>query len=189
MIELSGRLLVDMDNTLYAAPFAEAARVMWGVDAPPSSEVGSWLWYKDYLTKEQWRTCINLVHNRQGFYLPFPRAVMIMRMAEDTFHITVTSQRPATGKPAVDWWLATNKIPAHRTVITDKSKQSLFKEGDIVIDDAPHNIVHALQRGAHVITLSYPYNKHTEALGARHAKDWEMIGEIMEGLIADDYPE
>jgi len=104
-------------------------------------------------------------------------------MAKDMFHIIVTSQRPATGKVAVDWWLASNNIPAHETVITTESKQSLFKEGDIVIDDAPHNIIGALEKGAHVITLSYPYNEHTEALGAKHVEDWGMIGEILEGLI------
>ena len=183
MTKYSGRLLVDMDNTLYAAPFAEAARVMWGADAPPSSEVPTWLWYEDYLSKDEWRACIDLVHSRLGMYKPFPKAASVLRKVQQQFYIVVTSQRPAT--PAVDWWLAMNKIPAHATVIRTESKQNLFKEGDIVIDDAPHNIVHALQRGAHVITLSYPYNEHTEALGAKHVADWGIIGELLEGMVTD----
>jgi len=183
MMKLSGRLLVDMDNTLYAAPFAEAARVMWGADAPPSSEVDSWLWYKKYVTDHQWQRVVEFVHDRLAWYPPFPKAVETLQAVSRHFEIIVTSQRPAIYDADVGWWLVDNKIPAHKRVIRPGSKLELFKRGDIVIDDAPHNIVGALERGAHVVTLSYPYNSFTKCLGAHHADDWGMIGEILKGMM------
>jgi len=171
-----------MDSTLYYPPFGEACRVLWGANCPPTREAKTWLWYEEHVTKEQWRQAIDFVHSRQGFYPPFPKAAVVMRMLADKFHIIVTSQRPASKKIAVDWWLASNKIPAHDTYITPNSKDALWRKGDIVIDDAPHNIISALEQGAHVLTLSYPYNEHTEALGAKHVEDWGMIGEILEGM-------
>ena len=182
-MKLSRRLLVDMDNTLYAAPFAEAIRVMWGADAPPSSEVDSWLWYERYVTKDQWKKSVEWVHNRLAWYPPFPQAVETLQAVSRYFEIIITSQRPAIYDVDVGWWLVDNDIPASKRVIMPASKLELFKMGDIVLDDAPHNIVGAIQRGAHVITLSYPYNVDTEALGAKHVEDWGMIGEILEGLI------
>ncbi len=186
MTKLSGRLIVDMDATLYDAPFGEACRVLWGADCPPTREATSWRWYEEYVSKEQWREAVQFVHGRQGYYPPFELAGAVLRMAQQYFYIIVTSQRPETAKPAVDWWLASNKIPADATVISteDKTESGLFHEGDVVIDDAPHNIIGALKRGAHVITLSYPYNRSTAALGAKHVHDWNGIGIILEGVIA-----
>ena len=180
-MNLSKRLLVDMDNTLYAAPFAEACRVMWGADAPPSSEVPTWLWYEEYVSKKQWHAAIDFVHRRQSYYPPFPDAVQVLKRASKYFRIVVTSQRSKDMKTGVDWWLATNGIWADETIINTEPKT--FKSGDFVIDDAPHNIVEALKSGAHVITLSYPYNVHTKALGAKHVDTWEQIGEALEGMI------
>jgi len=178
------RLVVDMDNTLYAAPFAEAVRVMWGADAPPSSEVPTWLWYKDHVNKEQWREAINFVHDRQSYYPPFPGAVQALRMASKHFHIIVTSQRPENMKTGVDWWLAINGVWADETSITDKPKT--FKPGDIVVDDAPHNIVEAIESGAQVISLVYPYNRHTSALGATLVSDWAGIRAALKEVMERD---
>lgn len=183
MTKISGRILVDMDATLYYAPFAEACRVLWGADCPPTREVETWLWYEEYVNKKEWRTAVDLVHDRLGVYKPFPMAGSVLRMAKKVFYIIVTSQRNEKYQRSVDSWLASNKIPAHATVIRPDSKLDLFKEGDIVIDDAPHNIIGALERGAHAITLSYPYNEHTRALGAKHVNGWDGLGIILEGVI------
>ena len=177
-MKLSGRLLVDMDSTLYYAPFSEACRVLWGADCPLQSS--SWLWYKDYMSKKQWRETINFVHDRQAFYPPFPEAPQTLAWAKEYFRIIVTSQRPENKKGTVNWWLAQNGIPADETIISPEPKT--FKQGDIVIDDAPHNIVEALKCGAHAITLRYPYNQHTKRLGAVRVDDWKEIGEYLKGM-------
>jgi len=182
-LQLSGRLLVDIDATLYYAPFAEAARVIWGADCPPTREVDRWLWYKDYLTDDQWRAVVELVHNRLGMYKPFPMAANVLQMAQPYFNIIIISQRDPKYQKSVDFWLAVNKIPANHTVIKTESKLELFREGDIVIDDAPHNIIGALEKGAHVISLRYLYNGHTEELGAKLAEDWGVIGTCLKGVI------
>ena len=184
MTKLSGRILVDMDATLYDAPFGEACRVMWGADCPPTREAKTWLWYEDYVTSDQWQLAVDLVHDRLTWYSPFPKAVETMQAASHDFEIIVTSQRAAEYDVDVGWWLVHNAIPAHGRVIRPGCKLELFKEGDIVIDDAPHNIVGALERGAEVITLSYPYNRFTKCLGAHHANDWGQIREILKGMIA-----
>ena len=184
MTKLSGRIFVDMDATLYDAPFGEACRVLWGADCSPTREVKTWLWYKDYVTNDQWQKAVDFVHDRLAWYSPFPKAVETLQVASEYFEITVTSQRAALYDIDVGWWLVDNDIPAHKRVIRPNSKLDLFKEGDIVIDDAPHNIIGALERGAETITLTYPYNSFTKCLGAHHADDWGQIGEILEGMIA-----
>jgi len=183
MMKLSGRILVDMDATLYDAPFAEACRVMWGADCSPTREAKTWLWYQDYVTNDQWQKAVDFVHDRLAWYSPFPKAVETLQAVSRHFEIIVTSQRAAEYDVDVGWWLVANDIPAHKRVIRPGSKLELFQKGDIVIDDAPHNIIGAIQKGAHVITLSYPYNRDTEALGAKHVEDWGMIGEILKGVI------
>lgn len=183
MTKLSGRILVDMDATLYDAPFGEACRVMWGADCPPTREAKTWLWYENYVASDQWQKAVEFVHDRLAWYSPFPKAVETLQAASRYFEIIVTSQRKAHYEADVALWLVANDIPAYKRVIRSGSKLKLFQEGDIVIDDAPHNIVGALERGAHVLTLTYPYNRHTEVLGAKHVDDWGQIGEILTKMI------
>jgi beta-phosphoglucomutase-like phosphatase (HAD superfamily) len=172
-----------MDATLYYAPFAEAARAIWGADCPPTRDVPCWLWYKEYLTDTQWREIITFVHDRLGVYKPFPNAVEVLQSVQDDFEIIVTSQRDPHYKRMVDFWLATWHIPANSTVIRTENKAELFKPGDIVIDDAPHNIADALKRGARVVSLRYPYNAETEWIGAVLVEDWEIIGQYLKEVL------
>jgi hypothetical protein len=178
---LSGRIIVDIDNTLYAAPFAEACRVLFGADCAESKNIKTWKWHDLYgLTDEQFYEAVNFVHDRQMVYQPFAAASQTLQQAEAAdFKIIVTSQREPRHAKAVDLWLAEHKIPAHETYIRQESKVSLFKPGDIIIDDNPTYMMAGLRAGCPVISLKYLYNEPMAAYGAILEKDWFEIMRIL----------
>lgn len=183
-LRLSGRLLVDMDNTMYYSPFAEAARVLVGAECPPTRDLTDWFWYKKYgISEKMWREIVDFVHARLNVYKPFPNVVKVLQKVQHDFEITITSQRETRYKGQVDWWLAEHDIPAHKTAIRPQRKADLFAAGDIVIDDAPHNIEDALKVGAEVVSLRYPYNWHMKRLGAIFVDDWSTIGYYLEEVL------
>ena len=174
---LSYRIIVDMDATLYYAPFAEACRVLFGVDCSTTDKVETWTWHTLLgLTDEQFYEAVNFVHDRQMVYQPFQAAPDTLRQAEEKgFEIIVTSQRDPRHAKAVDLWLAEHEIPAHKAYIRQESKVTLFKPGDIIIDDNPTYMQAGLRIGCPVISLRYPYNEGMAANGAVLVKDWYDI--------------
>jgi beta-phosphoglucomutase-like phosphatase (HAD superfamily) len=170
----SGRIIVDMDATLYYAPFAEACRVLHGADCTENRSIETWEWHKMAgLTDKQFYEAVNFVHDRQMVYPPFDAVPQTLQQAEEKgFEIIVTSQREPRHSKAVDLWLAEHEIPAHKTYIRQESKVSLFRPGDIIIDDNPTYILAGLRAGCPVISLRYPYNEPMAVYGATLVKDW-----------------
>ena len=181
---LSRRILVDMDATLYYAPFAEACRVLFGADCTDNKNIETWTWHDLYgLTDKQFYEAVNFVHDRQMVYQPFEAAPQALQQAEEKgFKIIVTSQREHRYVKSVDLWLAEHKIPAHETYINQDSKVSLFKPGDIIIDDNPTYMRAGVRIGCPVIALRYPYNEHMANYGAELANDWYEIMRFLWGL-------
>ena len=105
------------------------------------------------------------------------------------FWITVTSNRSACRSGVVDWWLAEHQIPAQETVISSESKIPLFRRGDIVIDDNPTYMLAALNVGAKVISLRYPYNADIGAYGANLVDDWVGINRVIGFLLKRNLPD
>ena len=178
---ITGRILVDMDATLYYAPFVEACKVLFGADCSATDKIEDWTWHTRFgLTDKQFYEAVNFVHDRQLMYQPFVAAPQTLQQAEDKgFKIIVTSQRDSRHAKAVDLWLAEHKIPAHETHIRQDSKVSLFKPGDIIIDDNPTYMLAGLKIGCRVISLRYPYNEPLVGYGAMLAPDWYEIMRIL----------
>lgn len=174
---LSNRILVDMDNTLYASPFAEACRVLFGADCTASKDIKTWKWHDLYgLTDEQFYEAVNFVHDRQMVYQPFEAAAQTLQLAEKKgFKIIITSQREPRHSKAVDLWLAEHEIPAQETHIRQESKVTLFKPGDIIIDDNPTYLMAGIRADCPTISLRYPYNEYMADYGTKIVDDWYDI--------------
>ena len=174
---LSGRIIVDMDATLYYAPFAEACRVLHGAECSESKSIETWTWHElAGLTDKQFYEAVNFVHDRQMIYQPFVAAPQTLQQAEEKgFTIIITSQREERHAKAVDLWLAEHEIPAHEVYIRQESKVSLFRPGDIIIDDNPTYILAGVRAGCPVISLRYPYNEPMAVYGATLVNDWYDI--------------
>ncbi len=155
------RIIVDVDGTLvdFHNPLHKELRRRH--PKVPKELPTEWNWFSPYMTTEQFYDACNLVHDRQmRGHKPLKGAYNLFEMLNyfDT-EIIVASARKITMAPKLAQWLNRHHLTPYAGVYTGPDKHTLFSNGDIVIDDAPHTIEYCKSIGAHPFYLDWPWNK------------------------------
>lgn len=102
-----------------------------------------------------------------------PMAVPVMREWMDAgHHVSVVTARDRESEEATRLFLRHHRVPHH-----DLHMEVRIKTGwDILVDDAPHNVLIAAADGSRALLMDHPYNRdipaHTNPL---RVHDWQEV--------------
>jgi uncharacterized protein len=179
------RIAIDIDSTLhhYWDELAGSAKRRFGVDLPYEHQH---TWKISRLRDEQLRACIADTHSAAVIARarPYPHAVEIVNAWHQAGHwIHVTSHRADACHAATDEWLTAIGLQYDDLHCShDKLGRCVELEIDLLIDDSPITLMHALDSGIVAATLLHPWNRDLceEEVEVVSAQDWPSLAEALE---------
>lgn len=156
------RIAIDIDSTLhhYWDQFAAAAERLYGIELPYE---GQTTWGITRLDPEQVHACISDTHLESSIAtgVPYDGAVEAVSAWHDAGHfIHITSHRAERAHDATVTWLETIGL-RHDELHCSFDKITRCREIgiELLIDDSPVNLAHALEAGIAGATLLHPWNR------------------------------
>lgn len=164
------RLLVDMDSVTtdlmskwhqrYNADYDDDLTVEkvshWGMHELVKQECGSKIY--DYLEEE-------------GFYRdlsPLPHAVETLERLSEDFEIFLVTASPVNAMADKVRWVKTH-LPFFDPQKIVFTHHKYIVKGDLLFDDAPHNLLAFQQHGGLAVAMDYPYNR---GIDCPRVKNW-----------------
>jgi hypothetical protein len=182
------RIAIDIDSTLhhYWDVLSDAARRRFGIDLPYEEQFD---WGITRLKPKQLEVCIAETHTDAAILAgrPYPGAVEAVRRWHEAGHfIHITSHRRDECHPATERWLHDIGLPFDELYCSfDKVARCREIGIDLLIDDSPVNIEHAIEAGIAVATLRHPWNADVcEVEDVIHADDWPQLERALEPLLS-----
>ncbi|MFT4035654.1 MAG: hypothetical protein QM679_08775 [Patulibacter sp.] len=152
---------IDVDSTLhdYWGQFRAAAIELHGVDLPYEQQTD---WTVDRLTRTQLADVIQRTHDdeRIAQATPYPDAADIINGWRRAGHfVLITTHRRPDAHDATADWLSTHRIGFDLLRCGYQKVDHCQQVGaDVLIDDSPTNLLHALAAGMTPATLRHPWN-------------------------------
>jgi len=155
------RIIVDIDNTLwdFASVFQERLRKI----APAIPPMTEWKWdfYMDYISLEELYSIINDIHKEQDLFEPFPSAKWFLNsLLDEGYEITIASHRQENSRKVTENFLRKHSLQ-YTELHLSNNKTVLFDSSIAIVDDAPHLLDEAKQKGLICTGLLHPWNKNT----------------------------
>lgn len=177
-------ILVDMDDTIEGLldSWTEFLRKKHGVDVY-SDDITDWDVSKAYPTLTKKEVLAPLFEEEMWkSVLPFSDAVMYLRRLIDEGHdviIVTASHYDTVGLKMRHVLVKYFPFIPYDNVIIASKKQMVI--GDVMIDDAPHNLIGGKYRG---ILFSAPHNRDfcAEEYGLRRASNWSEVYQILQEM-------
>lgn len=155
--------IVDIDNTLwqFSDQLYERLRKINRAMPGPEHWTG-WEFFSEYITTKDFYSAINEIHSEQdnSNYLPYPEAKGFLKALRDEgYHIIIASHRLPAHRERTEKWLAEHGL-IYDVLHLSSDKTTLFNMfTDVVVDDAPHILEKAVEKGATGAGLLFPWNR------------------------------
>jgi FMN phosphatase YigB (HAD superfamily) len=182
------RIAIDIDSTLhhYWDLLEEVAQRRFGVAIPYAEQV---VWEIDRLKPEQLNAAVRETHSEPQILgsEPYPGAVDTVKSWHEAGHfIHVTSHRSASAHDATARWLDEIGLPYDELYCSyDKLARAREIGIDVLVDDAPANLLGALDSGMTAATLLHPWNRTLcEEESVICAPDWPTLQQRLEPILA-----
>lgn len=183
------RIAIDIDSTLhhYWDQLAAEANRRFGVLLPYEEQVD---WGISRLRPEQLYACIAETHRPETILAaePYPGAVETVTAWHEAGHfVHITSHRVSEAHDPTARWLERIGLPYDELYCSfDKISRCREIGIDVLIDDSPLNLRHAVDAGIVAATLEHPWNadvrEDEEVISAR---DWPglscALGTLLSG--------
>jgi hypothetical protein len=182
------RIAIDIDSTLhhYWDVLSDAALRRFGVELPYEEQFD---WGITRLKPGQLQCCIDETHCDAAILAgrPYPGAVEAVNAWAAAGHfIHITSHRSDRAHPATEQWLRDIGLRFDELYCSfDKITRCDAIGIDLLIDDSPHNIAAAIERGIAVATLRHPWNDDVcETEDVICARDWPELADKLQPVLA-----
>ena len=182
------RIAVDVDSTLhhYWDVLSEVSQRRFGIDLPYEEQL---TWGITRLKPEQLEVAIAETHSDERIRAgrPYPGAVEAIGRWHAAGHfIHVTSHRETRCQGATADWLAAVGLPFDELYCSfDKVARCAEIDIDVLIDDAPHDLIRALERGIVAATLRHPWNRDVcEEEDVICADSWPELETLLAPVLA-----
>jgi len=158
------KAIVDIDNTLWHfCDFLYERLKKINETMPPPDYWIDWDFWEDYCSKEEFIRAIQDIQLNQDDerHLPYPEARdFLATLREHNFHIVIASHRTPASREQTHGWLVQHGL-AFDEVHLSYDKTVLFDQScDIVVDDSPHVLEKAVEKGIMAAGLRFPWNRH-----------------------------
>lgn len=157
------KAVIDIDNTLWHFCDVLYERLKKINEAmPPPDYWIEWDFWENYCSKEEFICAIQDIQLNQDDerHLPYPEAKdFLATLKEHNFHIIIASHRTPESIEQTHRWLVKHGL-AFDEVHLSYDKTVLFDQScDIVVDDSPHTLEKAAEKGIIATGLLFPWNK------------------------------
>ena len=181
------RIALDIDSTLhhYWDLLDGISRRRFGVELPYAEQHG---WGITKLEREQVVAAIEETHSDENIESaePYPGAVETVRDWHGRGHwLHVTSHRAGPTRAATERWLERIGMPYDDLHCSyDKVTRCVELGIDVLIDDSPVNLEHALEAGIAAATIVHPWNARLVESGrAIGGRDWYELRDRLAPLL------
>lgn len=182
------RIAIDIDSTLhhYWDVLSEAAQRRFGIDLPYEEQ---FTWGITRLRPEQLDCCIRETHCEAAILAgrPYPGAVeTVNAWAADGHFIHVTSHRDRSTHGATEQWLHDIGLRFDELYCSDDKLTRCQQIGiELLIDDCPHHLEGALERGMRAATIQHPWNQDVcDTEDVLCAPDWAGLAERLAPVVS-----
>jgi hypothetical protein len=182
------RIAIDIDSTLhhYWDLLSAAAQRRFGIDLPYEEQFD---WGITRLKPEQLKCCIDETHCDEVILAgrPYPGAVETVNAWAAAGHfIHITSHRHTRAHDATERWLQDIGLRFDELYCSFDKVTKCEEIGiDLLIDDSPHNLEKAIDRGITVATIGHPWNEDVceteDVIVARH---WPELAVKLQPLVS-----
>jgi hypothetical protein len=185
-VKLKKKAVIDIDNTLWHfcdALYGRLKNINRAMPAP--HDWIEWDFWENYCSKEEFLGAIDDIHLNQDdeTHLPYPEARdFLSTLKENDFHIIIASHRISeSGKQTNNWLIKHDLVFDELHLSHDKTV--LFEEMcHVVVDDAPHVLEKAKEKGVISTGLLFPWNMKYKDKGHRLFKSLdEILSFILDG--------
>ena len=108
------------------------------------------------------------------------RAVM-QRWMDDGHEVNVVTARTEDARETTELFLRRNEIPHDRLVMSASRKTGY----DVLVDDAPHNVLMAAADGGLALLMDHPYNRDVPTKrNPLRVRDWREVGQAVALTVA-----
>jgi phosphoglycolate phosphatase-like HAD superfamily hydrolase len=156
------RIIVDIDNTLW--DFASVFRERIKEIVPTIPPINEWKWdfYMEYISIEELYSICNDIHKEQDLFEPFSSAKWFLEsLINEGCEIIIASHRDENSREATEKFLQKHNL-SYNELHLSNNKTILFDSSMAIVDDAPHLLDEAKQKGLICTGLRWPWNKNTE---------------------------
>jgi hypothetical protein len=177
------RIAIDIDSTLhhYWDVLSDTAQRRFGIDLPYEEQID---WGVTRLRDEQFQLCIEESHSESAILAgrPYPGAVEAVNEWHRAGHfIHITSHRRTTCQTVTERWLDEIGLQYDELYCSFNTIGRCCElDIGLLIDDAPENLVKAIDHGIVAATITHPWNRDVcEEEDIIAAADWpELVSKL-----------
>ncbi|MBX6394304.1 MAG: 5'(3')-deoxyribonucleotidase [Alicyclobacillaceae bacterium] len=169
-------LLIDMDSVIVDLMSAWCARYNadWNDNLSPS-DILTWEWEK-YVKPECGRRIYQYL-DEPGMFLhlqPLPHAIDVLKRLSNHFEILIVTSSRRSAMAEKDEWVSRH-LPfiGRKNLIFAHRKDRVC--GDLLFDDAPHNLEAFQRTGRPAVAMDYAYNRHVSCLRVGGWLEFEQL--------------
>jgi hypothetical protein len=184
------RIAIDIDSTLhhYWDVLSAAAQRRFGIDLPYEEQLD---WGITRLKPEQLTCCIDETHCDAAILAgrPYAGAVEAVNGWAAAGHfIHITSHRSERAHTVTAKWLDAIGLRFDELYCSQDKVTRCVEIGiDLLVDDSPHNLETALERGIAVATIRHPWNADVcETEDVVCGRDWAELTRKLAPLLAHE---
>ncbi|MDI3256346.1 MAG: 5'(3')-deoxyribonucleotidase [Kyrpidia sp.] len=169
-------LLIDMDSVIVDLMSAWCRRYNadWNDNLTPE-DILTWEWEK-YVKPECGRRIYQYL-DEPGMFLhlePLPHAIEVLERLSNRYEILIVTSSRRTAMAEKDAWV-TRHLPfiGRKNLILAHRKDRIC--GDLLFDDAPHNLESFQRTGRTAVAMDYPYNRQVACLRVKGWLEFEQL--------------
>ena len=178
------RAIIDIDNTLWHfcdALHEELQKINENFPAP--HRWTHWDMWETYCSLNEFLGAVNAVHLNQHSekYLPYPEARdFLINLKKNGYHITIASHRSPDYRRQTERWLEKHELVYDELHLSFHKTQLFTESTEVVVDDSPHVLEKAVNKGVMATGLLFPWNREFAGNGFRL---FENLNEILEHIL------
>jgi hypothetical protein len=145
---------------------------------PPPDGWVDWDFWENYCSKKDFLYVIEDIHLNQNDdkHLPYPEARdFLAALKEHDFHIIIASHRTVDSIEQTRSWLLKHELYFDEIHLSYDKTVLIDATCDAVVDDAPHILETAAERGVTAAGLLFPWNSSVRNNGYRLCMDLQEI--------------
>jgi hypothetical protein len=178
------RAIVDIDNTLWHfcdALYDQLKKINKTFPAPDNWI--NWDMWEGFCSIDEFLGAVNAVHLNQHSdnHLPYPEAKdFLINLKESGYHITIASHRSPDYRKQTKKWLEKHGLVYDELHLSFHKTELFDMSTDVVVDDSPHVLEKAVDKGVMATGLLFPWNRDYTDNGFRL---FSNLNEVLEHIL------
>lgn len=178
------KAIIDIDNTLwhFCDFLYERLQTINDTIPPPAFWI-DWDFWEKYCSKEEFIKAIEDVHLKQDDerHLPYPEARdFLANLKEHGFSIIIASHRSIESSEQTERWLKRHNLIFDEIHLSYDKTVLIDTECHAVVDDSPHILAKAAEKGVCAAGLLFPWNKNIRNNGYKLCQN---LNEILQYIL------